>query len=272
MAKSLKVDTVIIEKEKKEHIKEALSQREHYDKLFNEWGFKEVFEKGTGISMLFYGPPGTGKTMMCEAISNEVKMPMLVVSSAEIETSTPGGAERNIKKFFQMAKGEIPVQTGIGVDGVPIFGKQEEHVLVFDECDSLVSSRSKVGMIVASQINVLLQEIEHFNGVLLFTTNRLIKLDSALESRLSVKIEFPKPNKRVRKGIWKRLIPKKAPIAKDVDFNELSKLQITGRNIKNIILGAARLAVTKGDKIEMKHFIKSSEREMGAIIDFRKNE
>ena len=129
--------------------------------------------------------------------------------------------------------------------------------------------RNEVGPILAAQINTLLTEIENYEGVIIFTTNRLGKLDPALERRISAKIEFPFPDEQARISIWKRMIPDKAPIHKSVDFSQLSKHPLTGGNIKNAVLNAARSAAYKGEKyITMEHFIDAIEREKEAIEAF----
>lgn len=82
-------DSVIIEQSKKEQIDAAIAQLKYHELIFEKWGFKEIFEKGTAISLIFYGIPGTGKTLMAEAIANKLDQGLLTVSPAEIETQVP---------------------------------------------------------------------------------------------------------------------------------------------------------------------------------------
>jgi ATPase family associated with various cellular activities (AAA) len=222
-------DSVILAADKKAQIISAISQIDNHNLIFNEWGFGDVFEKGTAVSLLFYGPPGTGKTLMAQAIADKYNYTLQVVSTAEIETPEPGGAERNLKKYFKEA-----------ADGAT--------VLLFDECDSLISNRTHVGMILAAQINALLTELEHFTGIAIFTTNRLEALDPAFDRRLSLKLEFPMPDEAHRIKIWKRMFPKKAPLAKDIRWDDLAKIEVAGGHIKNVVLKAARLSASLGAK------------------------
>ena len=240
-------DSVIMPQDKKEQIDAAISQLKRHDTIFEKWGFEEIFEKGTAISMIFYGIPGTGKTLMAEAISNKLGQELLVISPAEIETQVPGGAERNIKRYFKIAAGKMGAPTAEinKQTGEPVQGPAKKHVILFDECDSLITNRANVGMILAGQINTILSELEKFEGVVIFTTNRLGTLDPAIERRLTAKIEFEFPTIDLRKSIWKRMIPKKAPIAKDVDFDDLARVALTGGHIKNAVLNAARDAAYK---------------------------
>lgn len=252
-ATTLRMDDVVLEKEKKDLIRAAISQVDHYKLIFEEWGFDEVFEKGTAIAVLMWGPPGTGKTIMAQAMANELGLKLDIIQSGEIWSSEPGEAERTIKRKFEEAE-------------------KKGNLLLFDECDSLIADRNEVGMILGAQINALLTGLENFRGVVCFTTNRLGTMDPAFERRVSVKVEFPFPHQEQRLKIWKLLIPTKAPINKDVDFTALSHYPIAGGNIKNVILNAARMAAFNGRKdINAECFESAVEKEGEAMKDFEAN-
>jgi len=261
----VKFDSVIMPDEKKAQIKAAISQMDNTKKIFEDWGFAEVFEKGTAVSLLFHGVPGTGKTLMAQAIADKMRQRLLIVGPAEIETSTPGGAERNIKRFFKVASGEIaspPEQEGSKA-------VKAKHVLLFDECDSLITNRDNVGIIMRGQINTLLSELEFFEGIVIFTTNSVKSLDPAMERRITAKVEFEFPNQEARRKIWDRMIPKKAPIDSDVSLDKLSEFQFSGGNIKNIVLNAARHAsYLKLKSINYDCFLTAMEKEAAGMKAF----
>lgn len=266
-------ESVIIDEEKKTQILAALSQVENIKTIFDKWGFASIFEKGTAISFLFDGGPGTGKTLMAEAIANKIGRPLITVGAAEIESPTPGEAERNIKRYFKMASGKRGRPSGEVNEktGEPILLEKEKCVLLFDECDSLITNRANVGMILRSQINTLLSEIEQFDGVVVFTTNRKEDLDPAMERRITEKIEFGFPSKEARYLIWKRMIPKECPLDDEVDFEELSRFPIAGGNIKNVVLNAARRAAYAGHKkITYDDFYDAIESELKGVQSFEK--
>ena len=87
-------------------------------------------------------------------------------------------------------------------------------------------------------------EIENFEGVVILTTNRLHKLDEALQRRIIARIELPFPNKEARELIWKKLIPKKLPTEK-LNFKELAIAELSGGEIKNAILLSARKTIAQ---------------------------
>lgn len=242
-------DSVVISDEKREEIKAAISQVDNTELLFEDWGFNEVFEKGTAITLLFYGIPGGGKTLMAQAIANEIDADLKIYGMAEIGSSEPGGSERFIKKIFTTAREFLKTD-------------KKQQVVLFDECDALLYDRAKVGVILGAQINTLLSEIERHDGIIIFTTNRIGTLDPALERRIAAKIEFPFPTIEQREAIWKRMMPTKAPLSKDVDFKKLSVYPLAGGNIKNAVLNAARMAAYKKQKqITMDNFVVAIERE-----------
>lgn len=247
-------DTVIIEDEKRKQILEALEQVNQADLIFTKWGFGKTIEKGKGVSMLFYGPPGTGKTLMAQAIANKLGYKLSVISTADIESSAPGEAERNIRKHFKDAKG----------------GKT---ILLFDECDSLIYTRTHVGAIMGAQINELLSQIERFDGITIFTTNRLGTLDEAVNRRLALKLEFAMPTQDQRAEIWQRMFPTECPVDKKIDWNRLAVVEVSGGYIKNAVLRAARMAATEAipddqKMIRMKHLVKALKLETQSMIEF----
>lgn len=249
-------DTVIIADEKRDQILEALEQINQSDLIFDKWGFGETIEKGKGVSLLFYGPPGTGKTLMAQAIANRLDKTLRVISTADIESSAPGEAERNIRKHFKEAS-----------DG--------KSILLFDECDSLIYSRANTGPILSAQINELLSQIERFDGITLFTTNRLGTLDEAVNRRLALKLEFEMPSPAERAKIWQRMFPAKAPLDDDIDWNKLAGVEITGGYIKNAVLRAARMAAIEKlpddqKKISMKHLKRALKLEAESMMEFEK--
>jgi len=249
------LDKVILPEGHKKAILETLTQEHANNReiLFEQWGFDSVFEKGKGIIFLFWGVPGTGKTLCAEQMALYLKKGHLFMCTSDIQSSVPGQAERNIKKLFEQAK-------------------QGKHLLIIDECDSLLYERNNVGMIMAAEINCLLSEIENFDGVCVLTTNRNHKLDPALERRIALKLEFPRPTADLRERIWKTLIPKKCPLDKNVSHKKLAEHNICGGNIKNVIFSAARKTLHENrKKLRMSDFTMSIEREMEGHVAFNTN-
>lgn len=236
------LDPLILEESVKKEIIAVLKQHDNADKLFTDWGLAETIEYGRGMSMMFWGGPGTGKTWGAHCIAKALGTTLLSISAAEIQSSEPGATERNLKEAFKAAK-------------------EEGKVLFIDECDSIITTRADLGMVLAAQVNCLLTEIEKFEGVCILATNRVETMDEALERRLALIVEFPFPKYAQRVKIWEKLLPKKLPLAPGITPETLGQPKFSGGLIKNIILQAARLAVAEGKEVvEQADFDKAVER------------
>lgn len=222
------------------------------EKKFKDWGIEGHFEKGLTNSILLYGPPGTGKTMIAESFAAVLGMNLIKVTNADLQSQVPGQVERNITDNFKKAT-------------------KENAVLMFDECDSMLYNRDSVGAILASHTNHLLGAIENHKGVVIMTTNRLGHLDAALQRRIIAKVEIPIPTEAARVDIWKNLMPPKMPLEKEVSFEMLAKVEISGGDIKNAILIAARKAIAANANIVTEqNLVDALESVLSAKKDFAK--
>jgi len=236
------LEKLTLAEEVKREILSVVKQYENKDLLMNEWGLKDVIEYGIGMVFLFYGPPGTGKTYTAKLLADALGKKLTCISNAELQSQIPGEFERNVKAAFEKAK-------------------RDQEVVLFDECDGMIQSRQGMGQIMSSENNMMLQEIEKHDGIIFMTTNRVDSLDEALERRVSLIIEFKMPTQAEREQIWTKLIPKKLPLAKNVDFKKLSEYNLSGGHIKNVVLNAARYAAGDDEKkVSMEHFEKALKR------------
>jgi AAA+ superfamily predicted ATPase len=220
------LEDVILEDSKKLRLMSALTQCKSNDLIFKEWGFEEKIKYGTGVTMLFAGPPGTGKTLAAEAVAGHLGKKVMLVDYSKLISCWVGDTEKNIAKAFRSAH-------------------EKDAVLVFDEADTVLADRSNATRSwEVREVNVLLCEIEKSKGVVIFTTNRHDNLDPAVERRIALRLKFDPPGASERLLLWKRHLPDKAPLDQGIDFNRLaSDYSLTGAQIKNIVLNAARRAV-----------------------------
>src|SRR5262249_58895129 len=73
-------------------------------------------------------------------------------------------------------------------------------------------------------VNILLRELEAFNGIVIFATNLAANFDPAFERRIRTHVLFEMPGVEERARIWQLQIhPKKTPLAADVDFTRLAE-------------------------------------------------
>jgi SpoVK/Ycf46/Vps4 family AAA+-type ATPase len=209
---------------------EALSQVRSHELIFTQWGLGERHSSGLGLAFNFAGPPGTGKTICAEAIATVLGKKLLSVRYAEMESMWAGETPKNVAAVFKVAT-------------------EESAVLFFDEADAIASRRS-TGTAQAYQresntvVNVLLKELESFNGVVIFATNLAVNFDPAFERRIRTHVLFEMPGVDEREQIWKvQFHPEKTPLADDVNFRALAeRYAVSGGDIKNAVLKAATMA------------------------------
>jgi SpoVK/Ycf46/Vps4 family AAA+-type ATPase len=230
----------------------ALSQVHTRELIFEDWGLGERHPTGTALAFNFAGPSGTGKTICAEAIAHNLGKRLLLVRYAELESMWFGETPKNVSAVFRLAE-------------------EEDAVLFFDEADAIAARRStEISM--GSQretntvVNVLLQELERFDGVVIFATNLAANFDPAFERRIRTHVLFEQPGREERELIWfVQLHPTKTPLAADVDFRALAeRFEVPGGDIRNAVLKAALLAAAEpgpdADKrIHQEHFIRGME-------------
>jgi hypothetical protein len=197
-------------------------------RLFQEWGLAERIQYGIHPVLLFYGPPGTGKTATAEALAHELRRPLIVADYSKIQNPYVGMTEKNIVRVFQEAR-------------------RRKAVLFWDEADAMLYDRDDaVRSWEVRDVNVILQQIERFEGVCILATNRRKNLDKALSRRISMQVEFKRPQTAAeRLRIWNAMLPPELPMDSSVDLGLIAQEDLSGGEIKNVLLNAARFAAAR---------------------------
>ena len=241
------LDEVVLPAHTRRALDQALGQVRNQHLIFSRWGLGERHTSGCGLAFNFAGPPGTGKTICAEAIAHALGKKLLVVDYAEAESMWLGETPKNIVAAFRAAA-------------------DQNAVLLFDEADGIAMRRSAGSGLAADRernltVNVLLKELETFNGIVIFATNLAANFDRAFERRIRTHVMFEVPGIEERAKIWQLQIhPKKTPLAPDVDFRLLAERYVaTGGDIKNAVIKAAAAAASEagsdlGKQIARKHF------------------
>jgi len=248
---------VVLPAQTRRMLERALAQVRNHTLIFNRWGLGERHTSGRGLAFNFAGPPGTGKTICAEAIAHTLGMKLLVVDYAEAESMWFGQTPKNIVGTFRAAA-------------------EQNAVLFFDEADAIATRRS-AGLPLPHDresnltVNVLLRELEAFNGIVIFATNLAANFDPAFERRIRTHVLFEMPGAEERAQIWELQIhPKKTPLAPDVDFRRLAeRYAVSGGDIKNAVIKAAAAAAAEpgpdlGKRIGQHHFERATEEVLSA--------
>ena len=180
---------------------------------------------GLGFTCLFYGAPGTGKTESVLQIARESGRDIMQVDISSARNKWYGETEKQIKKIFTDYK-DLVKQS------------KKTPILLFNEADAILSVRSELGSDSSSISktenaiqNILLQEMETFDGILIATTNLINNLDAAFERRFLYKIKFEKPDIEAKGEIWRSLMP---ALTKDEAKMLASEFDFSGGEISNI--------------------------------------
>lgn len=194
------------------------------------------------------GPAGTGKTMAAQVIANELSMELYKIDVSQIFDKYVGETEKNIRQIFDQAK-------------------KSNSILFFDEADAIFNKRieasSSNDRFANIESSMLLQCVEEYSGISILATNNFNAMDPAFIRRFKYYILFREPDEFIRYEIWKSVIPKEAPLSKDVDLMQLAKqFEFTGAVIKNVVLHAAYLAAEKKQAISMIDILTAIKREM----------
>ena len=231
----------------------ALAQVTQHDLIFHRWGLGERHPTGLALAFNFAGPPGTGKTICAEAIAHFLGRRLLLVRYAELESMWMGETPKNVASIFRTAR-------------------DQKAVLLFDEADAIAARRSTsidLGFQRESNttVSVLLQELEWYNGVVIFATNLAANFDPAFERRIQTHVMFEMPAEVERAQIWRVQLHHSTPVAADVDFQVLARTyEVSGGDIRNAVLKAALAAAAEPVPDSMKrihqHHFEASIREV----------
>lgn len=241
------LDDIVIDEQIKQDVIFLLKSCKKQNGRFDIY---EKIKKGKSLSFLFYGPPGTGKSMLAEAIAHFLQKKVLIVEFSKVTSFLFGETDKNIARIFQE-------------------GRENDAVIVIDEADAILYSREYAQWEHDIRfVNIMLQELERFEGVIIFTTNMEILLDHALERRIALKVKFDLPDENRRLHIWKWHIPEKIQLADDVNFSLLAqRYEFSGGNIKNAVMNALRkMLIEDREELRMEDLIYGAELEKKGML------
>lgn len=219
--------------------------------LLNNVKFKETQKRLSdknlpkGVTVLLHGAPGTGKTEIVKQLAKETDRELMKVEISQSKSMWFGESEKIIKQIFIDYKA---------------CAKECERtpILFFNEADAIISKRREVGNSSVSQTenavqNIILEELENFEGILIATTNLANNLDTAFERRFLFKIQFQKPDTSIRAEIWQS------------KFSNLSiqdckllaeRFDFSGGQIDNILRKNEIHEIVHGEKVTIDQLLK----------------
>ncbi|OAL03145.1 hypothetical protein IQ06DRAFT_292366 [Phaeosphaeriaceae sp. SRC1lsM3a] len=200
--------------------------------------------KGKGLNVVLHGPPGVGKTLTGESIAEYLKCPLYAVSAGELGTNSRS-LEQDLNRIM-----DITHSWGA--------------ILLLDEADVFLEARQPHDIHRNSLVSVFLRLTEYYQGILFLTTNRVETFDEAFQSRIHMGIRYENLQPKARKKIWQHHVGKVEAMAEraekadvkhfsEADFDELSKRNMNGRQIKNTVKTSQSIALAEKSAFSMEH-------------------
>lgn len=216
-------------------------------RVSDAWGFKRHESGNGGMKALFTGDSGTGKTLAAEVIAAELRMPLLKVDLSQVVSKWVGETEKHLESVFREAE-------------------DAQAVLFFDEADALFGKRGEVrhgiDRYANLEVSYLLQKLEDSGGLIILASNLNDNIDVAFTRRFQVVLHFPRPERAERARIWRMAFPTETPLERSMDFEALSKLDLTGAGIVGAARSAALLAAKDGaPEVSESHVIRAIARQ-----------
>ncbi|KAF2119614.1 P-loop containing nucleoside triphosphate hydrolase protein [Lophiotrema nucula] len=230
-------DRLVLPKNQKELILGFTeSQRKYRD------AFDDVIEgKGRGMIILLCGPPGVGKTLTAESVAEEMQVPLYMMSAGDLGLD-PRRVETKLQDILEMCT-------------------RWNSVLLLDEADVFLEQRSLHELERNKLVSIFLRVLEYYEGTMFLTTNRVQTFDPAFQSRIHIALDYQELSIDSRRTVWKNFLDssqQEHTITKN-QLHDLARMNMNGRQIKNILKIARLLASRKDEKLSRDHIITTLE-------------
>jgi SpoVK/Ycf46/Vps4 family AAA+-type ATPase len=205
-----------------------------------------ISDKDKGIICLLSGPPGVGKTLTAEATAEKLKVPLRTITSGDLGHEL-WEIEEELNRTSELVS-------------------RWNAITLLDECDVFLETRSTRDLARNRVVSIFLRVLEYYKGIMFMTTNNIDNIDPAFQSRIHISLEYPDLTVDSRYQIWKNFLGA-ATLKNDIgerELNNLAKLQLNGRQIKNILKVAHLLA------LQEKSVLKQSFIEMVLAVEKRR--
>ncbi|QBN17255.1 ATP-binding protein [Flavobacterium nackdongense] len=190
-----------------------------------------------GIATILYGAPGTGKTESVYQLAKKYNRSIFKVEISETKSMWFGESQKLVKKIFTDYYN---------------FKKTQKvcPILLFNEADAIIGKRKSAGSSSVADTenaiqNVLLEELENFDGILFATSNLVANLDSAFERRFLFKVKFENPSIENAAKIWKSKLP---TLSSNEAILLASQFSYSGGEMENIARKAIMDEIVFGNK------------------------
>jgi len=216
--------------------------------------------KASGICALLHGVAGGGKTESVYQLARQSGRAIYMVDAASLKSCFVGESEKLVKGLFDQYDALVREYQDRG-ENVPI--------LLFNECDAVMGKRMKGAERAVEKMenavqNIILQAMENFKGIMIATSNLAdSNLDNAFSRRFLIKVNFKKPEPKVKSMIWQTMLPDLS----DGEALQLSeKFDFSGGEIDNVTRKLAIDQILYDKQFSFEHVVEVC-REEGALLN-----
>jgi len=206
-----------------------------------------------GVRAMLSGPSGTGKTLAARILAGELGMDVYRVDLSAVVNKYIGETEKNLQRVLSRSE-ELDV------------------ILLLDEGDALLGKRTEIkssnDRYANLETNYLLQRLEHYQGIVVITTNAAQFIDTAFQRRMDVLVSFLPPGEEERLRIWQLHLPNQHRVDDGYLRMIAARCVLTGGQIRNAALHATLIALGSRATVTRRHLdeaLLSEYRKAGAL-------
>jgi len=165
--------------------------------------------------------------MNAESVAEEMKVPLYMMSAGDLGLD-PSRVEDSLKDILELCS-------------------KWQAILLIDEADVFLEERSLHELERNKLVSLFLRLLEYYEGIMFLTTNRLSAIDPAFQSRIHISLDYPDLSTDSRRLIWKNFLAASTLEVRvtEKQIDELARLELNGRQIKNVLKTAQLLARRK---------------------------
>lgn len=192
--------------------------------------------------------------MTAETLARSLGRRLLRIDASDFEHHNASQVSDVFKRYFHMASSWGALLLLYVCPATPLL-----HILTIesDEADVFLQTRQRVELAQNALVSVLLRELEYFQGVLIMTTNRIVSVDFAVQSRIHYAVKFLKLREDAIEKIWQNYRrqltdhncdkEERAEIDRWFKYSKTSLVnsKFTGRDIRNVFMCAQLLGYPK---------------------------
>lgn len=207
-----------------------------------------------GLTVLLTGAPGTGKTEMVKQMARHNGLPLLQVEMSALKGKYVGESERSIRAVF-LHYARIAERHHCS----PILLLNEADAVIGKRMADLGQSNPTIVQMLNTMQNILLQELEDFEGILVATTNMPELFDSAFSRRFLHKLHVSMPDQHTRELLWAKRFPTFTPS----ELRQLASHVLSGAEIDNIAIRLTHREILEGIDPTAQHALQLIDSETG---------